>query len=352
VGWLLAAIVLFAAPGRPANRRLALVLFLEGATGWTGGGLVFMTDSVATAYVAQATAHAAFSAMVFAYLAFLATLASPLTKPLRGRAVTATLLVGALVSVAFIVTRTEFFIAGIGPDHFPVNGPLAVPVLFLPSLLVFAFGLVAAITMWRQAARGTLTRRQGATYALAFGIRDAAWMFFLLDIFVLQLGLFQPHVFNAVLVVFQLILSYGMLKHQLFDIDLKIKWTIRRGTLVGTFVGVFVVVAAVVEQWLQQYGVLLGGVAVGLMLLALRPLERAADRLANAAMPHVRDDAEYRTVRKREVYRATVEGALTDGAVSDRERDMLVRLQDQLGLSGTEARAIERAASEAAQGAA
>jgi hypothetical protein len=343
-GWVLAAIVLFAAPGRPANRRLALVLFLEGATGWTGGGLVFMTDSAATAYAAQATAHTAFGAMVFAYLAFLATIASPLTRPLRGRVVTAMLLVGAFASVAFIVKRTELFIAGVGPppDHFPVNGPLAVPVLILPGLVVFVYGLVAAITMWRRSARGTPSRRQGAAYALAFGIRDVAWILFVLDIFVLQLGLISPHVFNAVLLAFQLILSYGILKHQLFDIDLKIKWTIRRGTLTGVFLAAFFVAFAIAEQFLQQYGIIAGGVAVGLLLFVLRPVERAADRLANAAMPHVRDDAEYRTVRKREVYRATVEGALSDGAISGKERDMLVRLQDQLGLSGTEAHEIEK----------
>lgn len=47
-------------------------------------------------------------------------------------------------------------------------------------------------------------------------------------------------------------------------------------------------------------------------------------------------------VRKREVVPAAVEGALQDGVVTERERDLLVRLEDQLGLSGTQARDIER----------
>lgn len=48
-------------------------------------------------------------------------------------------------------------------------------------------------------------------------------------------------------------------------------------------------------------------------------------------------------VRKRDVYVAALEGALVDGVVSERERDMLARLQDQLGLTATEARELERA---------
>lgn len=140
------------------------------------------------------------------------------------------------------------------------------------------------------------------------------------------------------------ILLYGILRMHLFDIDLKLKWTLRRGTLLGAFVAVFVIVSGIVEQWAQRYNVLVGGAAVGLMLLALRPLERAADRLADAAMPRVRDTDEYRTVRRREVYRAAVESAIRDGIVTDSERDVLATLADQLGLTAGEARALEREA--------
>ena len=146
------------------------------------------------------------------------------------------------------------------------------------------------------------------------------------------------------------ILLYGILRMHLFDIDLKIKWTIRRGTLLGIFVAVFVVVSAIVEQWAQRYNVLVGGLAVGLLLLALRPLERAADRLADAAMPRVHDTAEYRTVRKREVYRAATESAIRDGVVTEAERDVLATLADELGLTAGEARAIEREATAKPEG--
>ena len=61
-------------------------------------------------------------------------------------------------------------------------------------------------------------------------------------------------------------------------------------------------------------------------------------------MPRVQDTPEYRTVRKRAVYRAAVESAMQDGAVTEKERDVLATLADQLGLGAGEARAIEREA--------
>jgi len=82
--------------------------------------------------------------------------------------------------------------------------------------------------------------------------------------------------------------------------------------------------------------------AVGLLLLVMRPLEAAAGRIANAAMPHVQDTDEYRTVRKREVYRAAVERALQDGEVSEKERDVLAALAQELGLGPKGALDVER----------
>ncbi|HLE97817.1 MAG TPA: hypothetical protein VI997_10640, partial [Candidatus Thermoplasmatota archaeon] len=103
-------------------------------------------------------------------------------------------------------------------------------------------------------------------------------------------------------------------------------------------------IAVVAEQCLQRHGAVVGGVAVGLLLFAVRPIERAADRLADTAMPRVQDTDEYRTVRKREVYRAAVESALQDGIITEMERDVLATLQHELGIPAPEALRIERAA--------
>lgn len=59
-------------------------------------------------------------------------------------------------------------------------------------------------------------------------------------------------------------------------------------------------------------------------------------------MPRVQDTDAYRTVRKREVYRAALESAAADGEVTDKERDVLATLQEQLGIAPTDALAMER----------
>lgn len=345
-GWLLAAAVFFAGPSRTQNRRLALVLFLEGATGWWGGALTLLAEDAPTAFGAQATAEVAFGLMMFAYPSFLATLATPLVRALRRRSAQVVLAMGALAFAVFFLARTRLFLADVGPSEyssfFPVNGPLFVPFLVVPSLVVFAFGLLASVSMWRLAPPGTPARRQGATYAFAFAVRDVAWSVFLLDAFVLRVGIVGPLTFNALLLVFQAALAYGILRTQLFDLDLRLKRLLRRGTLVGVFLGAFFIAVAIAEQYLQRYGVLVGGVAAGLLLFALRPIERAADRFADKAMPRVRDDEEYRTVRKRDVYRAAVASALQDGAFTEKERDVLATLAQELGLGPAEMRAIER----------
>lgn len=144
-----------------------------------------------------------------------------------------------------------------------------------------------------------------------------------------------------------LLLAYAVLRHQLFEIDLKLKWTISRGTVAGSVLVTFFVVSQLVENLAsEKFGLLAGSFAAGFLLFLIQPLLRFADRVADRAMPNVQDTEQYRTVRKRDVYVAALEGALVDGVVSDRERDMLARLQDQLGLTATEARALERVMAE------
>lgn len=140
-----------------------------------------------------------------------------------------------------------------------------------------------------------------------------------------------------------ILLAYGILRHQLFDIDLKIKWTIKRSTLVALFVAFFFVVSELAAVFFaDRIGTVLGILAAGVLLFAIAPLQRLADRVSDAAMPRVKDTQEYRTVRKREVYRAALESAIEDGDITDKERSMLATLADQLQLTSAEALRLER----------
>ena len=133
--------------------------------------------------------------------------------------------------------------------------------------------------------------------------------------------------------------GYALLKHRLFDIDVKLRWTISRGTVAAMFVGTFFVVSQVAQNFLEDsMGWALGGVIAGVMLFAIAPLQRAADRLAGAAVPAISP-----ADRKLELYRLALAVALSDRAISREEERHLAKLAEQLGVTPTEALAAREA---------
>ena len=78
------------------------------------------------------------------------------------------------------------------------------------------------------------------------------------------------------------------------------------------------------------------------IVLALKPVQRFAEGVANRLMGGVQDTPEYLRARKHQVYRAALEGAVADGVISVRERSILRRLQQELGISEREAARAER----------
>ncbi len=137
-------------------------------------------------------------------------------------------------------------------------------------------------------------------------------------------------------------LAYAILRHALFDIDLKVKWTVKQSTVAAFFVTVFFFVSEAAETFFSAaIGPYLGLVAAALLVFALAPLQRVAERVADAAMPHVEDTQAYREGRKEEVYRATLAELVADGRVSTKERRALFRLQESLGLDATVANRLE-----------
>ncbi len=66
-----------------------------------------------------------------------------------------------------------------------------------------------------------------------------------------------------------------------------------------------------------------------------------AEGVASVAMPNTRNTPEYIAFRKLQVYEAALTEALPDGNISERERELLNRLRDSLGVSAFDADAIE-----------
>jgi hypothetical protein len=144
------------------------------------------------------------------------------------------------------------------------------------------------------------------------------------------------------------VLAYAILRHQLLGLDVKVKWTVRRGTLAAVFIGVFLVVTQVAQNYLSQYGVLAGGIAAGVLLFALTPLQRFAERVADTAMPDVKAVSEMSGAERLAVYRDAAVQAWEDGTLDRSERALLDRLQKSLRLRPEEAMRVEQDAARSA----
>lgn len=356
----LAYVIQTTRPGIAQNTYLALALLFNGFGNTTYSARLLLAqpaDGYAILFVFMpcAIAGAGFLAL------FLGTLATPLAAPLRARA--APYVVAALVAgfVAALFARPSLFILGMRP--FPLttgfefaNGPAWNTFTILFSLTL-VFALVCAVHAWRHAAPG-IGRKRAGTFALGFGVwcgADAIVIVYLLRVG--DLDALGPTVVNFVAQSLSALflaacIAYGVLRFQLFEIDLRIKKGIRGGALAGAFFGVFFVATEAAQLFFERsVGPVVGLLAAGLLVVALHPLQRVADRVANVAMPHVEATPQYLEYRRMEIYREAVESLLADGNVSDKERVTLDRLRAKLQIGEADARALESDVAQRAGGA-
>lgn len=231
----------------------------------------------------------------------------------------------------------------------PATGILIVPVLvFYVAVLVFA--LAAAISAWRLATPGTPARSKAGGFALAFGLRDAMFILAMYTsvappaFLVAALGRDQvaPLIGAIAAIVYGVLLAYVIMRTQLFDLDLRIKVGISRGTVAGIILVAVFVVAKIVESYLSRtVGFVAGSAVAGMLLFLVPKLNKVGERVANTAMPAVQPTSEYVAYKKLEVYRAAVETAKEMGGITERERAMLAKLRAKLGLSDADASALE-----------
>ncbi len=117
------------------------------------------------------------------------------------------------------------------------------------------------------------------------------------------------------------------------------------------FAAAFFAGSELLERVVPVEGTVLGLIVAATIVLVLRPVQRFAERLASRVMPNVRDTPDYVREQKLAVYRAALEGAHEDEVVSERERGILARLREELGLSDEAAKALEREVRETARAA-
>jgi len=345
--WALAVVLYRVSAAGSVARKLAVLLVVEGLVLVTAGFPDFTFDIPESFYELHPTVyfylgmvhHLGDAAMIALYPPFLAlALNTNLTRPFANTPARMGLAIGAAVlglTVVFSPSR------------------MVVTLLYSIMTLLFIYAFVASIHAWRTSKSGIVRERAGI-FALAFGLRDLGWslsyaiaawfMWTETEVTITSnLLLLGKLVYALGTLVAVPLIAYGILRTQLFDIDLRIRWTIKQST-VG--IAIFAIIFMVSEgaEWLlsEQLGNYWGILAAAVIAIVLRPLQGFAERVAAAAMPNTLNTPDYKADRKRQVYEAAVAEALQDGGLSEKERSLLNRLRDSLDISPADAEKLER----------
>jgi hypothetical protein len=224
--------------------------------------------------------------------------------------------------------------------------------LYVALALVFWFALAASVQAWYQAAGAA--RTQARSFAIAFGFRDVCWGFVYLEaiqqIWAGTMTEVPADPMDPLMLIYALgtllavpLIAYGILRNHLFDLDLRIRWTIKQSTLAAAVVTIVYVLSEGASRLLSsELGSLAGLLAAGLVVFFLAPLQRFAERVASTAMPNTRNTPQYAAHRKLQVYEAAVAEAQQGSGISQKERALLNRLRDTLGIATADAEALER----------
>jgi hypothetical protein len=343
--WALAVVLYRVGTPGSVARKLSLLLVAEGvalvSTGYID--LLFTESMLSSSWYpgwwdVEATIHTFGDvAMLALYPSFLAlALRTKLTNPFAGK--TARLVVSGLAVALFFAVPFTPLEVGASSLYF-----------LLASLFIFA--LVASIHAWYTATG--VARARARAFAIAFGIRDICWCFVygyaIVMIFRGEYSVVDSDATSFIYVIYALgtlfavpLIAYGILRTQLFDIDLRIRWTIKQSTLAAVFVTIVYLVSEGAEQLLSsELGTFAGLLASAVVVFFLAPLQRFAERVASVAMPNTRNTPEYAAFRKLQVYEAALAEAMEGGGISAKERALLNRLRDSLGISGADSETME-----------
>jgi len=331
-------------PGSTA-RRLSLLLVIEGVTLFSTGYIdLFLGPDIKSlafysAWVrAEEIVHTVGDcAMLALYPPFLAVaLATPITQPFARKKARVSLIVAAFV-LFFSVFSTPL--------------ELGATTLYVLLVLLFLYALVASVHAWHIS--DGVARLRARSFTMAFGFRDICWgfvygsgiwMIFAQTYVVVDTdasGL--PYIMYALGTLMAVpLIAYGILHTQLFDIDLRIRWTVKQSTLAAAVIAIIFVLTEAADRFLSaELGNFAGLIAATLVVFFLAPLQRFAERVATVTMPHANNTSEYVAFRKIQVYEAAVVEAQQEEGISHKERALLNRLRESLGISEADATAIE-----------
>ena len=343
IAWIFALYVFLVAPKTTAARLLVALLVVDGIAVISSYRNSFFIDPVigGIGELQWAQIHQASDWLVIAcYLAFIGvTVRSPLTRPLRSPGVRWALLAAASVLAVWMLFLDMSQLTAMMPALYPV------------VVIALTWGFASAVHAW-MIAPDEASRARARAFTLAFGIRDLIWVitFIVYTAIVLKdlpegglIDSANAFAYALAVIVYVPLVAYGMLRTQLFDIDLRLKRTIKRSTVAAAFVAAYFLVSETAATFLSnQLGTVLGLVCTAALIFFMEPIQRAAQRFSDAAMPNTRATPEYETYRKLQVYEAALHAALEHGGISSRERQVLNSLIQSMGIDAQAAEALER----------
>ena len=351
IAWGFALYVLVVAPPTRGARFLVAMLIADGLAVITSyNNLSYlnpMLEAVGLPGIPGVIHQVSDWAVVAIYLPFLGmTLSSPLVTPLRNPIVSRFILFGGLAFALVIPFLPE-----------DVRRGFNVP-FYIVICIVLAWGFAGAVHTWYIASTDA-ERERARAFTFAFGARDVLWTMTFGYFILVYYGLIGPGVeqlragstvfsillplfYELAVIIYVPLVAYGVLRVQLFDIDLRIKRTLKRGTVAAAFVATFFVISELAGNYLSsQFGTVLGVLGTGALVFFLDPLQRAAEKLSNAAMPNTVDTPEYESFRKLQVYDSAVRAALEDGHISKRQRRVLDSMIESMGIDRNVAERME-----------
>ncbi|MEP6390569.1 MAG: hypothetical protein ABJ056_11660 [Halioglobus sp.] len=351
VAWGFALYVFLVAPPTRSSRFLVAMLLVDGVAVITSyNNLTYLNpllSHLGLPNVPLVLHQMSDWALVAVYLPFIGmTLNSPLVKPLKNPVVARLILMGGL-GIAIVVPFL--------PEELLGRSGWSIYILIC---IVLAWGFIAAMHSW-YIASSEVERGRAKAFTIAFGVRDVLWTITfayytavyhgLTAITVEDLidnstrfGFLLPLTYQLAVILYVPLVAYGVLRVQLFDIDLRVKRMLRRGTVTAAFVATFFVVSELAANYLStQLGTVLGVLCTGALVFFLDPIQRAAESFSNSAMPNTVNTPEYESFRKLQVYDSALRATLEDGKIGERERLILNSMVASMGIDPSIARRME-----------
>ncbi len=146
---------------------------------------------------------------------------------------------------------------------------------------------------------------------------------------------------GAMRLLMTIVLTYAILKHQLLGIDVKVRFALSKSTIAAVFIAVFFIASETAQQFFGDTlgSTYIGIAAAGMLVFAMAPLQRVAERLAERAVP-VTGHEVGATSRREETFRVTLRKFLADDRLTREEEGHLARLATHLGIDAERAHTL------------